>query len=121
VRITKYPASNISSVIAPGAISVNSSVAPFTLVSEAQLTVGAAPAVVIATPAAGTTYTFLIINRSAGGQLLRVGFAPQFAVPAGISLLLNEAVIYDNINFALSIVADAAGALADISVLSQAV
>ena len=117
-----YPAPQLSSLLGPvgsGGSKVVNSDREYTLVTETQLTVGVAP-VVIAVPAAGSTYTFLVINRSGGGQILRTGFAPAFAAPnVGVSVLVNEVVIYENINFALSIVSNVAGALADVTVLAQ--
>jgi hypothetical protein len=88
------------------------------LVSEAQLTVGVAP-IVIATPPVNATYTFLLINRSAAAQNIRAGFAPSFAPASGILLLPNDVIIFENVTFAVSVVASAAGALLDTLVLFQ--
>jgi hypothetical protein len=84
-------------------------------ISEAQLTIGVAP-VLIVTPAFGKTVTIVLINRSAGGQTIRVGFNPSFAPNFGLSLLVNDVVIYENVNFSISAVASGIGALLDTSI-----
>lgn len=91
---------------------------PYTLVAETQLTVNAV-AQVIAVPPVGFTYTFILINRSALGQIIRAGFAPGFAPNVGLSALVNEAIIFSNVGYAVSVIASAAGALVDVTVQSQ--
>lgn len=123
MKITKYPASLINVNISGGGgvstLNVSSSSRPYALVQETQLTVNAVVQL-IATPPAGQSYTFMLINRSAAAQILRTGFAPSFAAPiTGVSSLVGEVVIWENVNFGLSVIASAAGALADCLVLSQ--
>lgn len=89
------------------------------LVTERQLTIGVAP-LVIAVPPLNQTYTFMLINRSAAAQNIRVGFAPSIAPAVGILLAVNDVVIYENVTFAISAVASAVGALLDTLVLFQA-
>lgn len=119
MKIKKFPMSPRDASIGGVPSNVVAAVKGYTLISETQLTVGVAP-VVIGTPVANTTWTFLIINRSGAAQILRTGFAPAFAAPnVGISVLVNEVIIWENITFPLSIVSNGAGALADTLVIQQ--
>jgi len=89
-----------------------------TIVAESQLTIGNAVAVVIGAPP--VTYSYILVNRSTGGQNIRVGFAPSFAGGAvkGDMLAPGDSIVISSLGTTLSGIADGAGALLDRLVLS---
>ena len=107
MKIYKTP----SNLAQPGA---TTSGTPEQVLNEAQLTIGVV-LVAIAAPPAFQSYSYTLINRSAGGQIIRVGVAPSFVAGAiaGISLRPNEAYIISSRGSALNAIADGAGALLD--------
>jgi hypothetical protein len=82
-------------------------------VSEDQLTVNAVLLPLSGPIPISQAYTYMLINRSAGGQIIRTGFAPNFVPNRGISLLVNEVVIYEDVDFIVSAISSGAGGLLD--------
>jgi hypothetical protein len=100
-----------SSLAQPNAL-VNVAANPAeTIVAESQLTVGNVGLTQIEN--APITYSYILINRSVGGQVLRIGSNPGFAPAAGLSLNVGESVTLNNIAGQLNAIASAAGALLD--------
>jgi hypothetical protein len=96
--------------------------APYSvLVSEAQLTVGAAlvDIVTVATPGAQNFQVWLG-NRSAAGQLIRWGVNPSFGPAAGFLLRVDELVVIELTSLTLRAIADGAGRLLDVVVFRTA-
>ena len=93
---------------------------PYYIVSEAQAAVGLAlvPLLAITAPISGS-YTLYMVNRSVGGQSIRIGAAPSFAPAAGIMLLATDDWTLWNITSSIFAIADGAGALLDVSIWYQ--
>jgi hypothetical protein len=82
------------------------------ILTEDQLTVNAG-IVNVGTPAAGTTLSYILTNRSAAAQVIRIGFAPAFAPAAGLSLNVGESLTLNFIGSNVNAIASAPGALLD--------
>jgi hypothetical protein len=91
---------------------VNVGGTPETILTENQLTVNAA-LVNVGTPAAGTTLSYILTNRSAAAQVIRIGSAPSFLPAAGISLNVGESLTLNFISTPVNAIASAVGALLD--------
>ena len=90
-----------------------------TLVTEFQLPVNAAPLVAVLAAVAATTYLVVLRNSSAGGQMIRIGTAPDFGAPiAGLMLAPGDIVIFDSYDADINAIADGAGALLDTFIYS---
>lgn len=95
---------------------------PYILISELQLTVDLVlvPVVNVLVNTPGS-YTIYFVNRSAGGQTVRIGTAPSFVAGAiaGISLLATDTWMLWNVGRSIFAISDIAGALLDVSVWYQ--
>jgi hypothetical protein len=89
---------------------------------EAQVAVGLVM-VNLFTPAFGTaiagSYRIYLINRSLGGEIIRIGTFPSFAPARGLSLNVGDAQMYDNVWIVLNAIANGAGGLLDIQIMVQ--
>jgi hypothetical protein len=103
----KLMSSNLAQPNVPVVVTQNTIEA---IVAENQVVVGVAPVVIGAPP---VTYSYILINRSAGGQIIRIGFAPSFGPAAGDSILVGEALVISSLATVLSAVANGVGALLD--------
>lgn len=87
------------------------------VIQEAQLPVGLV-LVNVGTPGLNSTLSYILVNRSGGGEVIRVGFAPSFAPVAGISLNVGESVTINSLANPLNAIASGAGGLLDRFVVS---
>ncbi len=119
---TTFKSSSLStsSLVGPGG-SAKSEI-PYTLVDEAQRTVGAV-LLALNTPVVNTEQMMILCNRSAAGaNNIRVGVAPAFGPPAfGFLLEPGDAITIPDTQQAHFAIADGAGRLLDILIYQRTI
>ena len=110
MRIKKFSSSRVVSQSIPIAQNLS---------SENQFTIGLAPVALLGILSVNQIFTYMMINRSTAGQIIRVGFAPSFVPAFGISMLVNEVAIIEDVNYIISAVANGVGALLDCQITWQ--
>ena len=89
--------------------------APYvTIVTEGQITIGAVLVALTGVIVSGSNYLVIARNTSAGGQLIRIGNAPNFAPVAGMLLTVGDNITLEEIAIAQSAIANGAGGTLDV-------